>query len=120
MLFYRRDDICLDWIDPHRVRMHPQCRVDGERIQAYRQELRGHPGASLQPLLVIDGVCHDGNHRLAAYRYEDVRRALAVVVRRAASEADGEGEGERVIGFITPQADEDEGEGEDEDDDGDT
>ena len=116
MLFYRRDDIRLDWIDPDRVRMHPQCRVDGERIQAYRQELRGHPGASLQPLLVIDGVCHDGNHRLAAYRYEDVRRALAVVVRRAGTEDEDE-DGERVIGFVTPQADEDEDDG---DGDGDT
>ena len=117
MLFYRREDIRLDWIDLDQVSMHPQCRVDGKRIQAYRHELRGHRGASLQPLLVIDGVCHDGNHRLAAYRYEDVRRALAVVVRRAFVEADDAGDGERVIGFITPQVDEDEDE--DEDDDGD-
>lgn len=112
MLFYRSDDARLEWIDPDRVRMHPHCHVDGERIQAYRHELRAHPGASLQPLLVIDGVCHDGNHRLAAYRYEDVRQALAVVVRRARADEEDEG-GARVIGFVTPQIEDDE----DEDDD---
>lgn len=82
MLILPADSISLEWIDPATVAIHPDCRCDGERVQAYRQELRALPGASLQPVLVMDGRAIDGNHRLLAYRAEGVTRALAVIVRR--------------------------------------
>jgi hypothetical protein len=106
VILYATDDIRLEWLDPAIVRVHPHCRIDGERVQAYRHELRETPGDSLQPLFVVDGVCHDGNHKLMAYRCEGYRRVLMVVVRRGLR---GEGEPElvRVVGFEMPKAEED-------------
>lgn len=71
----------LTTLDPASVALHPDCHVDGERVQAYRHEIRDGGGQGLQPILVVDGVAHDGNHRLLAYRCEGVQRVWAVVVK---------------------------------------
>lgn len=83
MIVQPTDEIQLVWIDPASIAVHPDCRCDGERVQAYRYELRDQPGGSLPPVLVVDGVALDGNHRLLAYRAEGVTRALAVIVKQA-------------------------------------
>ena len=83
MLILPSDTVTLEWIDPATIAIHPDCRVDGERVQAYRHELRLIPGATLPPILVVEGEAStDGNHRLLAYRAEGVTRALAVIVVR--------------------------------------
>lgn len=86
MVLLPTDEIRLDWVDPATVKMHPDCRVDGERVQAYRRELRETPGGSLPPVLVFNGVALDGNHRLMAYRAEGTPRVLALVVTRLGAE----------------------------------
>lgn len=111
MILYQTDTVKLEWLDPDRVRVHPHCCIDGERVQAYRQELRETPGDSLQPIFLVDGVCHDGNHRVLAYRCEGMRRVLAVVVYRGLRDEQKDTELLRVVGFQMP------GPG-DEDDDG--
>lgn len=84
MILYSADDVSLEWLDLFVLRLSPDCHVDGERVQTYRQELRLAPDGHLDPVLVVDGVVEDGNHRVAACFYEGRTKVLAVVVRRRA------------------------------------